>query len=121
MKHMTFVQWAVWLGFIYPVCSCQPRPDLKLWYTRPAERWEETLPLGNGRLGMMPDGGVVRICTLRELFPYSNKLFVNKGIVPDIVIHRTLSSERQNKDLALEKAIEILKKVHNDSLHIEHN
>ena len=56
MKHMTFVQWAVWLGFIYPVCSCQPRPDLKLWYTRPAERWEETLPLGNGRLGMMPDG-----------------------------------------------------------------
>ncbi len=69
----------------------------------------------------LPDGGVVRICTLRELFPYSNKLFVNKGIVPDIVIHRTLSSERQNKDLALEKAIEILKKVHNDSLHIEHN
>ena len=60
MKHMTFVQWAVWLGFIYPVCSCQPRPDLKLWYTRPAERWEETLPLGNGRLGMMPDGGVVQ-------------------------------------------------------------
>ena len=60
MKHMTFVQWAVWLGFIYSVCSCQPRPDLKLWYTRPAERWEETLPLGNGRLGMMPDGGVVQ-------------------------------------------------------------
>ena len=60
MKHMIFVQWAVWLGFIYPVCSCQPRPDLKLWYTRPAERWEETLPLGNGRLGMMPDGGVVQ-------------------------------------------------------------
>ena len=48
------------MGFIYPVCSCQPRPDLKLWYTRPAERWEETLPLGNGRLGMMPDGGVVQ-------------------------------------------------------------
>ena len=60
MKHMTFVQWAVWLGFIYPVCSCQPRPDLKLWYTRPAERWEETLPLGNGRIGMMPDGGIER-------------------------------------------------------------
>ena len=27
-------------------------------FTKPAERWEETLPLGNGRLGMMPDGGV---------------------------------------------------------------
>lgn len=30
----------------------------KLWYDKPAIRWEETLPLGNGRLGMMPDGGV---------------------------------------------------------------
>jgi len=29
-----------------------------LWYDSPAERWEATLPLGNGRLGMMPDGGV---------------------------------------------------------------
>lgn len=32
--------------------------NLKLWYNKPAQRWEETLPLGNGRLGMMPDGGV---------------------------------------------------------------
>ncbi|HEY0175930.1 MAG TPA: glycoside hydrolase family 95 protein, partial [Pedobacter sp.] len=32
--------------------------SLKLWYNQPAELWEETLPLGNGRLGMMPDGGV---------------------------------------------------------------
>lgn len=29
-----------------------------LWYDRPAKVWEETLPLGNGRLGMMPDGGI---------------------------------------------------------------
>lgn len=27
-------------------------------FDSPAEIWEETLPLGNGRLGMMPDGGV---------------------------------------------------------------
>ncbi|MBE9583451.1 glycoside hydrolase family 95 protein [Mucilaginibacter sp. JRF] len=32
--------------------------SLKLWYDKPARVWEETLPLGNGRLGMMPDGGV---------------------------------------------------------------
>ncbi|WP_353195598.1 glycoside hydrolase family 95 protein [Parapedobacter defluvii] len=31
---------------------------LQLWYTAPAKQWEETLPLGNGRLGMMPDGGI---------------------------------------------------------------
>ena len=29
-----------------------------LWYNSPAAQWEETLPLGNGRLGMMPDGGI---------------------------------------------------------------
>ena len=29
-----------------------------LWFDRPAGIWEETLPIGNGRLGMMPDGGI---------------------------------------------------------------
>ena len=33
------------------------RPEMVLWYDEPAAQWEETLPLGNGRLGMMPDGG----------------------------------------------------------------
>lgn len=36
------------------------RTDQTLWYDKPAEQWEETLPLGNGRLGMMPDGGVAK-------------------------------------------------------------
>jgi alpha-L-fucosidase 2 len=36
------------------------QPPLRLWYDQPASRWEETLPLGNGRLGMMPDGGIQR-------------------------------------------------------------
>ncbi|TCC98586.1 glycoside hydrolase family 95 protein [Pedobacter hiemivivus] len=31
---------------------------LRLWYNEPAKMWEETLPLGNGSLGMTPDGGV---------------------------------------------------------------
>ena len=34
--------------------------DQTLWYDEPAAQWEETLPLGNGRLGMMPDGGIVK-------------------------------------------------------------
>jgi len=33
---------------------------LQLWYDKPAHQWEETLPLGNGRLGMMPDDGILR-------------------------------------------------------------
>jgi len=32
--------------------------DLTLWYTRPAERWVDGLPAGNGRLGAMVLGGV---------------------------------------------------------------
>jgi alpha-L-fucosidase 2 len=38
--------------------TCFGQQPLKLWYDQPAHVWEETLPLGNGRLGMMPDGGV---------------------------------------------------------------
>ena len=33
-------------------------PEHSLWYASPAQTWEERLPLGNGRLGMMPDGGM---------------------------------------------------------------
>jgi alpha-L-fucosidase 2 len=35
-------------------------PPLRTWYDQPARQWEEALPLGNGRLGMMPDGGILR-------------------------------------------------------------
>lgn len=30
--------------------------DLIMWYDKPAKRWEEMLPLGNGWIGMMPNG-----------------------------------------------------------------
>ena len=32
--------------------------DLTLWYNRPAQYWEEALPIGNGRLGAMISGSV---------------------------------------------------------------
>lgn len=43
-------------------CSTPKRghDTLTLWYDAPAEQWEQTLPLGNGRLGAMPDGGVAQ-------------------------------------------------------------
>ena len=31
---------------------------MKLWYRQPAVKWEEALPIGNGRLGAMVFGGV---------------------------------------------------------------
>ncbi|MES2829247.1 MAG: glycoside hydrolase family 95 protein [Bacteroidota bacterium] len=40
-----------------PVLVHAQTKPLKLHYSLPARMWEETLPLGNGRLGMTPDGG----------------------------------------------------------------
>ena len=37
----------------------QRKLEQQLWYNSPAQTWEEMLPVGNGRLGMMVDGGVM--------------------------------------------------------------
>jgi alpha-L-fucosidase 2 len=46
------------LYMLSPGPTALAQQPLKLWYTKPASQWEETLPLGNGRLGMTPDGSV---------------------------------------------------------------
>lgn len=52
--------------------SFEDRHNHQLYYTAPATIWEETLPLGNGRLGMMPDGGVDReLIVLNEISLWS--------------------------------------------------
>lgn len=38
----------------------EPPGSLTLWYDRPAVYWEEALPVGNGRIGAMVFGGVLR-------------------------------------------------------------
>src|SRR5438309_2314166 len=40
--------------------SPSPAPGLSLWYEKPAAKWTEALPLGNGRIGAMLFGGVER-------------------------------------------------------------
>jgi alpha-L-fucosidase 2 len=39
--------------------NCIEAP-LNISFDTPAEMWEETLPLGNGRLGAMPNGGILK-------------------------------------------------------------
>ena len=46
------------IGLSVPAVVRGQSPPLGVWYDRPAGPWEETLPLGNGRLGMTADGGV---------------------------------------------------------------
>jgi alpha-L-fucosidase 2 len=55
MKRLIFTVLIALFGL--SISFAQNKP-FKLWYDKPASRWEETLPLGNGRLGMMPDGGI---------------------------------------------------------------
>ncbi len=60
----------------------------ELWYTKPAERWLEALPIGNGRLGGMVFGGTtVERIALSELTAWSGAPAtgeVNPGALPHL-------------------------------------
>jgi alpha-L-fucosidase 2 len=45
----------VWMAMMLSVAaaSAAEREPLKLWYDKPAENWNQALPVGNGRLGAM--------------------------------------------------------------------
>ncbi|MBX6381046.1 MAG: glycoside hydrolase family 95 protein [Thermoflavifilum aggregans] len=45
--------------FIAGTSKSFSQQDLRLWYNKPANGWLESVPLGNGRLGAMPDGGIL--------------------------------------------------------------
>ena len=51
----------LFLGINLLMCYQAPAQSaanyLKLWYDKPATKWEEALPVGNGRLGAMVFGG----------------------------------------------------------------
>ena len=55
-KRILYI-WLIVL-IISPLGLKAQKEQLQMWYDHPAHKWEETLPLGNGRLGMMPDGGI---------------------------------------------------------------
>ncbi len=52
---MSYFLWFIALSFISSKIICQPEP---VWYAKPAEEWEEALPIGNGRLAAMVFGGI---------------------------------------------------------------
>lgn len=41
-------------------CTNPKEQSLSYFFDKPAQIWEESLPLGNGRIGLMPDGGIER-------------------------------------------------------------
>lgn len=51
-----------------------------LWYDEPAVKWLESLPQGNGRLGIMPDGGIDHeIVVLNEKTMWSGSVADNRN------------------------------------------
>ncbi len=57
----------------------------------------------------LPEGGKMRICTKRDMYP-DGKEFVGIGVIQDIEINETIESIQKGKDIVLEKAIEIINK-----------
>lgn len=77
------------------------RTDQTLWYNSPARQWEETLPLGNGRLGMMPDGGVNKeTIVLNEISLWSGREFDygNPKAAENLPEIQRLLSEGRNRE-----------------------
>jgi alpha-L-fucosidase 2 len=68
-------------------------PSTLLWYETPAEKWEEALPVGNGRLGAMVFGkyGEERIQLNEETYwsggPYSTVVEGGAKVLPQIQKH----------------------------------
>jgi alpha-L-fucosidase 2 len=60
-KSKILVSELLQIAFLATALNAAPThsdPNLQLWYPQPAQRWEEALPVGNGRLGAMVFGGV---------------------------------------------------------------
>lgn len=53
-KHIGILLIAICSVFI----QIQAQSNLQYYFVKPAKIWEESIPLGNGRVGMMPYGGI---------------------------------------------------------------
>ena len=58
MRNIFFSLVLLGLSFFSCTSTKLDKQELTLIYDTPAQIWEATLPLGNGRIGMMPDGGI---------------------------------------------------------------
>ena len=57
-KKLNFLFKALTILMCILLIKPEKSKELYFFFEEPATCWEETLPLGNGRLGIMPDGGI---------------------------------------------------------------
>lgn len=58
MKNILYKVFAIGLTLLFSQQIIAQQSPLRMWYDSSATFWEACLPLGNGRLGAMSDGGV---------------------------------------------------------------
>ncbi|MBN7816242.1 peptidase S41 [Algoriphagus sp. YJ13C] len=65
----------------------------------------------------LPEGGLARVCTKKDTYP-DGREFVGVGIQPDILVSKSLTDFLENRDPALEKALEYLEKQKSEKLKV---
>ena len=86
------------------LCGCaklSSDSDHILWYDSPSQWWEETLPLGNGRLGMMVEGGTDKeMVILNEISLWSGceRDYANPDAAASLPLIRQLLLEGRNAE-----------------------
>ncbi|NSW94063.1 MAG: glycoside hydrolase family 95 protein, partial [Bacteroidales bacterium] len=62
MRLNIFIVVLLFIGLNLQTLYCQKNQlsDMKIWFTRPADTWNDAFPVGNGRLGAMIFGGVAK-------------------------------------------------------------
>ena len=81
--------------------AAAPEQPLSLWYRKPAQKWDEALPIGNGRFGAMVFGGVAeeRIQFNDDtLFTGKPHDYAHKGAAKFLPEIRKLLFENKQKD-----------------------
>jgi len=60
LKFSSLIFFMAILPLIYstPIAGQADPTELRIWFNKPAENWNEALPVGNGRLGAMIFGGI---------------------------------------------------------------
>ncbi len=97
MKHSFSFMTALTCALLLFSCSRKAQiHDVVMSFDHPAERWEECIPLGNGHIGLMPDGGVFHeTITLNDITLWS-------GAPQDASNPQALSSLPKIRQLLLE-------------------
>ena len=90
LKNTMYMRTISYLISFLLLAACTGTPSkapLTLWYDKPAQNWDEALPIGNGRAGAMVFGGVEKEqLQLNENTLYSGEpsvVFKDVKITPD--------------------------------------